>query len=139
MKRRDARRQALNIIYESDLRQRAIQDTVAQAGDVDPYALRIVEGIDAREPELDALITDCSAHWELDRMPLVDRSILRIGAWEIAFTDLSPAIAIDEAVELAKEFGGPSSGGFVNGVLAAVAETISTGPGKEGAEADRNA
>lgn len=139
MKRRDARRQALNLVYESDLRGRAIPETLAQAGEVDPYARCIVEGINASESELDALISKHSSHWDLDRMSLVDRSILRIGAWEIAYTDLSSAIAIDEAVELAKEFGGPSSGGFVNGILAAVAEHAREGLGKGATEADRNA
>lgn len=140
MKRRDARRQALNIVYESDLRGRSIPETLTQAGEVDSYARRIVEGIDAYEAEVDSLISRHSSHWDMDRMSLVDRSILRIGAWEIAYTDLSPAIVIDEAVELAKEFGGSSSGGFVNGILAAAAAGRDPeGLGEGTTEADRYA
>lgn len=138
MKRRDARRQALNVVYESDLRERSMLKTLAEANDVDSYARKIVEGIDAHESELDALISEHSSRWDLDRMSLVDRSILRIGAWEITHTDLAPAIAIDEAVELAKEFGGPSSSGFVNGILAAVASRVSEHPRGGATGANRN-
>lgn len=136
MKRRDARRQALNFVYESDLRGRSILETLVEAEEADPYARDIAEGIDAHDSELDSLIAEQSAHWDMDRMSLVDRSIIRIGAWEIVFTGLSAAIAIDEAVELAKEFGGPSSGKFVNGILAAVAEKVSRRGLEEPAERD---
>ena len=79
--------------------------------------------IDNRD-EIDEQITTFAKDWSLARMPAVDRAILRIGVWEILYNDEVPAaVAIDEAVELAKEFSTDDSGAFVHGVLARIARS----------------
>ena len=85
------------------------------------YAREIVDGIIDNRDEIDEHITTHSNDWKLDRMPAVDRALLRIGTWEIVCNDEVPtAVAIDEAVELAKELSTEDSGAFVHGVLARI-------------------
>ena len=85
------------------------------------YAREVVDGIIDHRDEIDELITTHSRDWKLERMPAVDRALLRIGVWEILFNaEVPTAVAIDEAVELAKEFSTDDSGAFVHGVLARV-------------------
>lgn len=82
------------------------------------YALEIVRGYLEHSSEIDNQIQSLSEDWKLDRMPAVDRSLLRIGAWEILFNDAIPdGVAISEAVELAQEFSTDDSGKFINGLL----------------------
>lgn len=86
------------------------------------YAREIIDGVIDHGDEIDEQITTHSREWKLSRMPAVDRALLRIAVWEILFNDEVPtAVAIDEAVELAKEFSTDDSGAFVHGVLARVA------------------
>ena len=86
------------------------------------YAREIVDGIVDHRDDIDESIVTHSRDWKLERMPTVDRALLRIAAWEILYNDEVPtAVAIDEAVELAKEFSTDDSGAFVHGVLARVA------------------
>ena len=88
------------------------------------YAREIVDGIIDNRDEIDEMITTSSKDWSLARMPTVDRALLRIATWEILYNDQVPsAVAIDEAVELAKEFSTEESGAFVHGVLARVARS----------------
>lgn len=85
------------------------------------YARDIVDGIIDHRDEIDEQITTHSRDWKLERMPTVDRALLRVGAWEILYNDEVPtAVAIDEAVELAKELSTEDSGAFVHGVLARI-------------------
>jgi len=101
------------------------------------FALEIVNGVEANKDELDHYIGLCSNEWSVDRMPSVDLSILRIAAYEILFSGTSSGIAINEAVELAKQFGGERSPGFVNGVLGGIARAYEKGaivPNGEAAE-----
>ena len=91
------------------------------------FALEIVDGVDANVDELDHYIGLCSNEWSVDRMPSVDLSILRIAAYEILFSGTSSGIAINEAVELAKQFGGDKSPGFVNGVLGGLVRAYEKG------------
>lgn len=128
MKRRDARRQALELLYEAEIRERSVEKTLVGAGDVDEYARRIAEGVADSISAVDGLIERHALNWDLDRMPAVDRSILRIATWEMNSTDLNHAIAIDEAIELAKEYCGSDSASFVNGVLAAISSELQTSP-----------
>ena len=84
----------------------------------------LVRGTSSNAPEIDRRITEKSANWRLERMPAVDRNILRLGLTELLFADRAqvPAkVAINEAIELAKAFGSTASGRFVNGVLGHVA------------------
>lgn len=87
-----------------------------------PKARRLVEGVLAHTEELDEEIGRASDHWSIDRMPVVDRAILRLGLYELRFEPDTPvAVVLDEAVRLAKTYSTQRSGAFVNGVLAALA------------------
>jgi N utilization substance protein B len=89
------------------------------------YAVRLVEGVTDRIVEVDALVSAHSDGWTIDRMPAVDRWILRFGTYELLAEPAVPfAVVIDEAVELAKQYSTEDSGRFVNGVLAAIANEV---------------
>jgi N utilization substance protein B len=95
----------------------------------DPYAAQIVIGLDDHREEIDALIRKYSEHWALERMPVIDRALLRIGTYELAWMPETPtAVVITEAVELAKQYSTKDSGRFVNGLLARIAEDVRTEP-----------
>ncbi len=82
------------------------------------FTKRIVMGVAEHRDELDALVERASINWRLDRMPRVDRNVLRLAAWELTKTDDVPMkVVINEAIELAKRFGAEDSGSFVNGIL----------------------
>ncbi len=82
------------------------------------YYRATLEGVWARREEIDALIRRAATNWRLERMNLVDRNLLRLGAYEILYApDVPYAVAINEAVDLAKRFGSEESGAFVNGIL----------------------
>lgn len=98
-----------------------------------PFMEQLLEGVLAKQPDLDLVIAKAAPDWPIDRIAPVDRNILRIGLFELLFADRSqvPAkVAINEAIELAKVFGGESSGRFVNGVLGAVYKEMGE-PGKD--------
>lgn len=98
-----------------------------------PFMEQLLEGVIAKQPDLDLVIAKAAPDWPIDRIAPVDRNILRIGLFELLFADRSqvPAkVAINEAIELAKVFGGESSGRFVNGVLGAVYKEMGE-PGKD--------
>jgi N utilization substance protein B len=132
--RSKARKRALDILFEAD--QRAINAStllagrLADPGDGPPvgeYAAEIVEGVVGHWGEITDLLTTYSHGWTVDRMPGVDRAILRIGAWEIVWNDGVPDnVAISEAVELARSLSTDESPSFVNGLLARVAEVKPT-------------
>ncbi len=87
------------------------------------YAREIVDGVADHRDEIDELIASYAQGWTLDRMPNVDRAVLRIASWEILHNpEVPPAVAIDEAVELAKDYSTDDSGRFVNGVLGKIAQ-----------------
>jgi N utilization substance protein B len=129
--RTKARKRALDILFSSDVRGDDIAATIAaeaKRASGEPareaswlYAREIADGIVDHREEIDEQITTHSRDWKIERMPAVDRALLRIGVWEILYNDEVPtAVAIDEAVELAKEFSTDDSGAFVHGVLARV-------------------
>ena len=98
-----------------------------------PFMQRLLDGVMAKQPELDLVIEKAAPEWPVDRISPVDRNILRLGLYELLFADRKevPAkVAINEAIELAKQFGGENSSRFVNGVLGAVYKEIGE-PGKE--------
>ncbi|WDH77447.1 transcription antitermination factor NusB [Microbacterium esteraromaticum] len=133
--RTKARKRALDILFSSDVRGEEVSVVLAAAAKRaanEPareaswlYARDIVDGIIDNRDEIDEHITTHSRDWKLERMPAVDRALLRIGTWEIVYNDEVPtAVAIDEAVELAKELSTEDSGAFVHGVLARIARSI---------------
>jgi N utilization substance protein B len=126
--RRAARRRALEILYQADLRSQPVPNVLADhlRDDEDPppdFAVALVRGVHRHRAELDELITANARDWTLGRMPVVDRNLLRMGLYEILHDPEVPtAVAINEAVDLAKELSTDDSGRFVNGLLARVAE-----------------
>jgi len=91
----------------------------------DEYAQTLVLGVDAHHDEIDEIIAKFSEHWSLDRMPVVDRALLRLGTYELGWCpDVPTAVAITEAVELAKQYSTKDSGRFVNGLLSRIAEEL---------------
>ncbi|MEK7452014.1 MAG: transcription antitermination factor NusB [Patescibacteria group bacterium] len=89
--------------------------------DDDAFVEQLVRGVIYRRPQIDEVLTQFAPDWPLEMLTLIDRNILRLGVYELKFADAIPAkVAINEAIELAKGFGGQSSGRFVNGVLGAV-------------------
>ena len=129
-----ARKRALDVLYGADVRGQSINEALAaeQArADNDPkrssswgYARDIVVGITEHGDEIDELIETYAQGWTISRMPAVDRAIVRIGLWEILFNEEIPdGVAISEAVESATVLSTEDSAGFVNGLLARVAQT----------------
>ena len=89
------------------------------------YYRNTVRGVWEHREEIDGLIRDAAEHWRIERMGLVERNILRLGVYEIRYgKDMPYAVAINEAVDLAKRFGAEESGGFVNGILDRIAEIV---------------
>ena len=124
--RSDAREQALILLYECEQRSTSLLTVVDQhAAIYVGLAKELADGVEDRRTSIDALIADHSKGWTLERMPAIDRTILRIGTYElVARVDTPVAVIIDEAVELAKRFSTDDSGRFVNGVLAAIARAV---------------
>ncbi|MGE3811668.1 MAG: transcription antitermination factor NusB [Candidatus Nanopelagicales bacterium] len=120
-----ARKRALDVLYEADLRGVPAIDVLEsrhethEAG-VNPYTEEIVHGVIDHSGRIDDLLSTYSQGWTLDRMPAVDRNVLRIGTWELLWGDVPDAVAISEAVELAKSLSTDDSGSFVNGLLARI-------------------
>ena len=87
------------------------------------YATRLIEGVQEHAPEIDALIDKSAERWAIERMPVVDKNLLRIGAFELLWMpDVPTAVVINEAVELAKSLSTDESGRFVNGILGRIAQ-----------------
>ncbi len=125
--RTKARKRALDILFESEQRRVDPLGTLADRRDdltspLNPYTSELVEGVTRERETLDRVIGAASREWSVDRMPAVDRTVLRIGAWELLHGDVPPAVAIDEAVELCKQLSTDESPAFVNGVLSRVLE-----------------
>jgi len=122
--RSKARKRALDVLFEAEQRSAPVLDTLASriAGSHPPvgeYAVELVEGVVAHQQQIDELLGAHSRDWPLDRMPAVDRAILRLATYELLWRDDVPdAVVIDEAVELAKSLSTDESPGFVNGLLA---------------------
>jgi transcription antitermination protein NusB len=124
--RSKARKRAVDLIYEADLRGADPVTTLAERISLaDPpisdYTIELVEGVTAHRAAIDQLLSEYSEGWTLDRMPGVDRAVLRIGLYELLWAaDIPDAVAIDEAVELAKTLSTDESPKFVNGILGRV-------------------
>jgi N utilization substance protein B len=126
--RSKARKRALDLLFEAD--QRGLDPVTLMAErlpgahpPISEYSVLVVEGVQAHRERIDELLTTYSQGWTLDRMPGVDRVVLRIGSWELLYNDDVPdAVAIDEAVELARLLSTEESPSFVNGLLARLLE-----------------
>jgi N utilization substance protein B len=112
---------------QEDLKQ-IIQNNIAQFGanlDDTAFIFKLAEGVVANLSAIDEIITKNATEWPVDQITLVDRNVLRIGIYELMFLkEVPPKVAINEAVELAKTFGGESSGKFLNGVLGTLYKTL---------------
>jgi N utilization substance protein B len=124
--RRDARERALSLAYECEQRDSDIDDILAELPVApDPYATQLVRGVAQHHDEIDALLRKYSEHWALERMPVIDRALLRLGTYELAYVPEVPTAAvITEAVELAKQYSTKDSGRFVNALLSRIAEEV---------------
>lgn len=126
--RSKTRKRAVDILFEADLRNTDPVTTAAERIDdadrpVQPYALQLVEGVCAHQDRIDELITTYADGWSLQRMPGVDRAILRTAVFELLWTDDVPdAVVIDEAIELAKALSTDESPRFINGLLGRIAQ-----------------
>jgi len=125
--RHKARRRALDVLYQSDVRDVPRSEVLEQfdansAQPTNPYIRTLVEGVDTHSQRIDELLATYSRGWTLERMPSVDRNVLRLGAWELLWGETPEPVAISEAVALASELSTDDSGAFVNGLLSRLAE-----------------
>jgi N utilization substance protein B len=124
--RSKARKRALDVLFAADLRGEsaieALEAAIADGeGPTNDYTELLVRGVVAEQERIDALLTEHATGWTLDRMPGVDRNVLRLGVYEMLYVDDVPdAVAVSEAVALAQDLSTDDSPSFVNGVLGAV-------------------
>ena len=124
-KRTQARVYALQILYQTDMTGDSVNAVLdqfwrdkEQEPEVRDFAIQLAKGTSKNLIEIDALIAEYSENWELDRMPAIDRSILRFATYELLYRDDIPRkVVINEAVEMAHRFSTPDSGKFINGIL----------------------
>ncbi|HEX4541256.1 MAG TPA: transcription antitermination factor NusB [Acidimicrobiales bacterium] len=121
--RRAERERALSLLYEAEAKDLRAAALLAQLPvSPEPFVVDLVTGVDGHRDRIDELISRHAIDWTLDRMPAVDRSILRLGAYELLERpDIPVGAVISEAVELAKRYSTDESGRFVNGMLASIA------------------
>lgn len=126
--RRTSRRKALFALYQRDLLDRGTERALSQLrnetapGESDPYGRRLVQGVLEHVEEIDALLSTHLQGWTLSRLAPLERNILRLGAYEVAWVDdVPPAVAMSEAVTLAKRYCSDEAARLVNGVLGALA------------------
>lgn len=124
VRRSRSREVAFQVLYQDDLNPRcnpaigdALIDQRLPAEDLADFARQLVAGVRRHRQDVDARLEQTAANWSLKRMAATDRNVLRLGAYEILFSDTPGRVAVDEAVELAKRFGSAQSAQFVNGVL----------------------
>ena len=132
--RNKARTRAFQILFEADHRNAPVVEVLADwmrrartpdegTPQVGEYTVQLVEGYNKHAARIDDLISTYAVGWELDRMPMVDRNVLRLGAYELVWEDDVPdAVVLDEFVEIAKEYSTDESPAFVNGLLARLKE-----------------
>jgi len=130
--RHRSREHALQILFQWDMRKQPVEESIAAfygslyseesavRPERDEFLEQLVRGTVEKAGEIDALISGHAEHWRIERMPAVDRNILRLAIYELRNTGTPPAVAIDEALELARRFSTEESVQFVNGVLDAV-------------------
>jgi transcription antitermination protein NusB len=114
-----SRRRALELLHGADVGDTDPRDGLT--GNDQYYTRALVEGVAVHREELDGIIRKSAEHWSLERMPVVDRNVLRIGIYELIYTDVPAGVIVDQAVTLAKLLSTEDSGRFVNGLLGRVA------------------
>ena len=134
--RSKARKQSLDLLYEGDIRGQAPADLLAlrniaddgpDARPIREYTKELILGIADNRRKIDELISTYAQGWDMDRLPAVDRNILRLGIYEILWTpELDDAIVIDEALTLAKDLSTDDSAGYIHGVLGRIASIKSS-------------
>ncbi|MFM8206068.1 MAG: transcription antitermination factor NusB [Actinomycetales bacterium] len=129
--RSKARKAALDLLYESDIRNRPVIDLLNDRLTgldflIRDYTRNLILGVAENKAKIDEIILMRAKGWDLDRMPVIDRNILRLGAFELLWSTEIPAnVAISEAVELAKTLSTEESASYINGVMAAILEVKS--------------
>ena len=125
--RRKSREFALQLLYQWDLRgedpaliEESFWKGARATGETRKFAHELFTGAVAAAPEIDKLITAHSANWRIERMGAIDRSLLRLGAYELSFGTAPPSVVINEALELAKSFSDSDAPAFINGILDAI-------------------
>ncbi len=127
--RRQARERALGLLYEAEAKGAPLSGVVADLPvEPDAFAAALVAGVEERIDRIDGLITAHAIGWTMERMPVVDRALLRLATFELlGLPDVPVGVVISEAVDLAKEYSTDESGRFVNGLLSAVAAEVRPG------------
>lgn len=137
--RHRSRQRALQVLYQWDLTKQPVENAISSFYDTlhldeeeeehtparDAFMEELALGTSQMAPEIDLRISGKAAHWKIDRMPAVDRNILRLAVFEMTRSVTPPAVIIDEALELARQFSGDESVAFINGVLDAVHKEMS--------------
>ncbi len=123
-----ARRRALEILFEAEQRNTTPLEALQRRREytdqtINPYTAAIIDGVITHREQIDELLAQYAYGWTMERMLAMDKSILRLGAWELLFNDEMPdAAAVDEAVNMAREYSNDDSPGYVNGVLGRLQE-----------------
>ena len=126
--RSKARKRALDILFEAEIRSEPVLDLLderqaAASPPVSAYAADLVRGVTAHRGQIDELLSAHAQGWTLDRMPAVDRNVLRLGSWELLYAeDVPDHVALSEAVELVRDLSTDQSPAFINGLLARLLE-----------------
>jgi N utilization substance protein B len=124
--RREARERAVALLYEAEAKGIEPAAVLAEVPlEPEAFTVELVEGVGAHGPEIDDLLRQHARDWTLERMPSIDRAVLRLGVFELAHRpDIPTGAVISEAVELAKQYSTDESGRFVNGMLSAIATVV---------------
>lgn len=134
LERRKARHQALHILYQREITEEPVSRILEHGtyseedGEPSDFCRQLLLGVESHQARIDALIERTSDNWVLSRMPLVDRNILRLAVFELLYLeDVPDSVTINEAVEMAKTYGGEDSSKFVNGILGRLSEIGAAG------------
>ncbi|HEU4393347.1 MAG TPA: transcription antitermination factor NusB [Solirubrobacterales bacterium] len=117
MRRSDQRRDAVFASYQRDVTGRPLEELIAGTR---PLTRALAEGVDAEREELDETISEYAKGWSVDRIAPLDLNVMRVALYEIEHGEVPHEVAIDEAVEIAKEYCGADAPGFINGILGAI-------------------
>jgi N utilization substance protein B len=131
-RRRKAREETLRILYRLEFDNRPLEETIVQYWEnkrahraTREYSTWLVNGIISHQKKIDTFIQQVSEHWRISRMTLIDRNIIRIAAFEMLYEEnITPAIIINEAIEIAKMYSGDEAATFVNGILDAIRKNL---------------
>jgi len=134
--RHRSRLRALQVLYQWDMTKQPVEEAISSFYDTlgaddpetqsgpDEFMEELAKGASKMAPDIDHRIAEKSENWKLERMPIVDRNILRLAIYEMSRKETPPAVVIDEALELARQFSGETSVPFINGILDAVHKEI---------------